>query len=422
MERRLALSFVLVGALSGLSMLASRLLEPRLGAGTAFLAFFATMLVALVAAVVLSRRIAARLSRLAEAARVIAGGNLEAPVPPFRTGRGADEIDDLTHSFAQMHAALVRVLSELSATAAEIHGSAADLSASAGALTRMNEEIARTARRQATGAEETVGQIHGTWEVTREVAESAGRIGAGAEAALLLTRRSGEDARRGREQAARAEAELDRIAGQVDRMVSMTEGFQSQAFSINRTVDLIATIAQQTHLVALNASIEAARAGEHGQGFAVVAEEVRGLSDRAARFADQIAGFADQINAGSGQVLAAMREAAGAARAGRQIVESAGQRHRDIANGVLPLVERMEEIAALAREQTAAGDVLVRAFEGIRAIAREGATGSEETSATTAQQTRSMETLARSAAGLAATSDRLRELCTVFRVPEAPPR
>ncbi len=416
MQEKLAASFMLVAALTGLAVLGTRLLEPTLGLGAIFFAIFATMLVGLSAAVLLSRTLSRRLTTLAEAARQLAEGDLGVEIPPARTGRGGDEIDDLTRSFTAMRDALVRVLGELRETADDVHASAGGLSEAARSLSALTDEIAATAFRLAEGAERTVDRIARAQEVTRRVAGSAEQIGRSAEGALSLARRSGEDARRGRDLARRADEELEQIAGQVDRMASAVEGFRDRAAAIDKTVDLIVTIAQQTHLVALNASIEAARAGEHGQGFAVVAEEIRQLAERAGRFAEQISGIVEQIHAGSGLVIATMRETTAAARHGRQVIGGASEALREIAGGVLPLVERMEEIVSLARRQVEDTEQLVQAIEEIAEIASEGAAGTRETSAATREQNRSMDAMARSAEALARTSDRLHELCSVFRL------
>jgi methyl-accepting chemotaxis protein len=419
MERRLAVSFTLVAATTGAAVFATRLFQPELGAGAFVLAGFATLLVALVATLFLSRRLARRLRELAASARAIADGDLATPLPAPASGRRADEVDDLARSLDQMRRSLARVIAELRATADGIHGSAAHLSGTAADLTTVTEEIARASKSLASGADDTVEQIATTSQVTGRVTVFAERIRTSAAEALSLTQRGSDDARRGRERAARADGELQRIADQVERMARVAEGFQNQALSINKTVDLIATIAQQTHLVALNASIEAARAGEQGHGFAVVAEEVRALSERAGRLTEQISGFADQITEGSRVLVTTMRDTTAAARAGREVVSAAGEHHRQIADSMQPLREKMEEIADHSRQQSEAVEILVRAIDDISRIARDGARSTEETSRATAAQTSSMDAMASSAADLVDTSVRLRELCAALGAHES---
>ena len=416
MERKIAASTILVAALTWLGVLASQRLAPHLGPGATFVGVFGVLLVASLVAVLLSRRLVKRLGALARTARVIADGDLTGRIPEARSGRGADEIDDLARSFAQMQASLQRVLTEVAGTAAGLRSSARDVSETARALSSATDEIAATTGRLAAGAEGTAERIGRTYGATRQVAESAEAIGAGAEAALALARRSGEDARRGGEQAELAEREVARILDQIERTADVTAGFENRARSIGRTVELIGGLAEQTHLVALNASIEAARAGERGSGFAAVAEEVRALADRTAKFAGEIAELATAIDEEAGAVRTALDEARRAASSGREVIESAGSLHREIAGGVLPLLEKMEQIAALARQQSASTAELVGAMEEISQIAREGASGTEETSRAISRQTASMEQMAASASGLAAAADRLHELCSVFRL------
>ncbi|MEK9752471.1 MAG: methyl-accepting chemotaxis protein [Rhodospirillaceae bacterium] len=84
------------------------------------------------------------------------------------------------------------------------------------------------------------------------------------------------------------------------------QGLAAAAQSIGEVVALITDIAEQTNLLALNATIEAARAGEAGKGFAVVASEVKNLASQTAKATEQITGQINDIQQSTGRAVDAV--------------------------------------------------------------------------------------------------------------------
>ncbi|WP_430695112.1 methyl-accepting chemotaxis protein, partial [Pseudomonas oryzihabitans] len=117
---------------------------------------------------------------------------------------------------------------------------------------------------------------------THEVARNAG-------AAARSAQEASQQAQQGDQAVDKAVAQLELLAQETASTKAAMATLRRHADSIGDVLDVIKAVSEQTNLLALNAAIEAARAGEAGRGFAVVADEVRGLAQRTRSSTDEIA-------------------------------------------------------------------------------------------------------------------------------------
>ena len=167
------------------------------------------------------------------------------------------------------------------------------------------------------------------------------------------TRRIAEDSSRDSQ---RTTASIQQLNQRLTDTANALEQVSQQGQQIQSVVDTIRGIAEQTNLLALNAAIEAARAGEQGRGFAVVADEVRSLSQRTQASTAQIAGTVDSLRATVSQAVTLMGAACDQALTDAESVTGLGTRLGEIAGAVQNVTDTLAQIAAAVEEQAATAD------------------------------------------------------------------
>lgn len=150
------------------------------------------------------------------------------------------------------------------------------------------------------------------------------------------------------------------LAGDMDEASTAISQVASRSDDINRILEVIRGIAEQTNLLALNAAIEAARAGEQGRGFAVVADEVRTLASRTRESTDEISQLIDGLQQEVGQTVEVIRAGVDRATMAVDGTQEAAHSLATVVERIGTIVEHVSQVATAAEEQSSVSEEINR--------------------------------------------------------------
>lgn len=169
-------------------------------------------------------------------------------------------------------------------------------------------------------------------------------------------------------------------------------------------------------MLALNASIEAARVGEEGQGFAVVAGEVRKLSERSADAALSVSQLVAGTQESSRLVMERIQEGNEAVDKGQILINGTYENFSGIFKGISQFAERTDQLLQSLLKVEKSYQTISSAMEQISAVTEEQAAGSEEVAAAAEQQSAGMQEIASAIQQLSALSEELNQAASKFKL------
>ncbi len=313
-------------------------------------------------ALLLSRGMTTTIKDLLAGVQTVTGGNLTQAALPVNS---RDEIGDLVSGFNSMVASLRQIISEVSATSGEI--------------ATVSSEIATGAQQQLTSLNETASSLNEITATAEEfkatMQQFSDRARAVHEAATETTRRANEGLALTHDSAARIERVQANSAEAGESVLSLAEQMQR----IGEITASVNEIAEQTKLLALNASIEAARAGEEGRGFAVVAMQVRDLANQSKEAAGRIESLISQTQKSMQTVVSRIEEGGRLSHDSVKLVGRVTEAFDEIVRAIEQTREAMAQINTGAQQQEAGITELVTSITEIDSASKESVAAAEQT-------------------------------------------
>ncbi|MGF6590243.1 methyl-accepting chemotaxis protein [Pseudomonas sp. 2835] len=328
------------------------------------------LLVGVLAAVIITRQITRPLRETLAVVEKIAAGDLTHNMRVTRR----DELGVLQQGIQRMGSTLRDLITGIRDGVTQIASAAEELSA-------VTEETSAGVNSQKVETDQVATAMHEMAATVQEVARNAEH------ASEAATEADGQ-ARAGDQVVAEAISQIERLAEEVHRSTEAMGLLQQESQKIGSVMDVIKSVAEQTNLLALNAAIEAARAGEAGRGFAVVADEVRGLAQRTQKSTEEIEELVAGLQSGTQQVANVMLGSRNLTDSSVELTRKAGASLESITRTVSNIQSMNQQIAAAAEQQSAVAEQISRSILNVRDVSEQTAAASDETAASSVELAR----------------------------------
>jgi methyl-accepting chemotaxis protein len=328
------------------------------------------LILGILAAAIITRQITRPLQDTLDVVERIASGDLSQSVAVTRR----DELGVLQQGIQRMGSTLRDLIGGIRDGVTQIASAAEELSA-------VTEQTSAGVNSQKVETDQVATAMNEMSATVQEVARNA-------EQASHAAANADKEARAGDKVVGEAIVQIERLASEVVRSADAMTRLEQESDKIGKVMDVIKAVAEQTNLLALNAAIEAARAGEAGRGFAVVADEVRGLAQRTQQSTEEIEALVSGLQNGTRQVSSIMLSSRELTDSSVALTRKAGTSLESITQTVSGIQAMNQQIAAAAEQQSAVAEEISRSIISVRDVSEQTASASEQIAASSVELAR----------------------------------
>lgn len=372
-----------------------------------------SIVVGIFLSVVFSNYLVNPIRKIANVTKKVANGDLTSEEIIVRNG---DELGELAANFNVMQRNLKQLVEQLSLHSNGVLHAATTLQQSTQEASEATKQIGHSIEKIATGIEKQAKHTEQSKFAMEDMVKGIQLVTETSGTAFEVSSQSEQEASEGHQLMHSSLENMNAIYRTVYDISSIMTTLNENSEQIGEVITVISDVAEQTRLLALNASIEAAHAGEHGRGFSVVAENVRRLADTTMESTNNIRGLIASVQHKIKGISDLTIEGIGEVNKGLDTSNISDQKFTSILESIRSVVKDVQESSTATEQMSASAEQIYSSLTELNAIAELSSTNSLEISSASEEQIAVLEEVHASSVELQKMSEQLQELVSKFKL------